>query len=624
MGPLRRDIHSGLRVFTRSPGFAVIAVAVLSLGVGANIAIFSILNALVLRELPVPRPERLVELSGVYRNGSRVPFSFPTFEEIERGQRVFSGLFGRTGIYGADVDVDGTLFRAHVRAVTGNHYPELGAAPLLGRLIATEDLDKDLAVIGQDFWDRRFSRDPAVLGKTIRVQGRPFTIIGVTRRWFTGVTPGQSPEITIPITAAPFPRGSRSSLWVFATGRLKEGVTIEQARGQLNSFWPEVLLATVPTQSPGERRQSWLSMRLEAESVATGISAGLRSDFAEPLYLLMGIVGLILAVVSTNLASLTLARTATRGREMSTRLALGASPWQIVRQLMTESALLSAVGAVPALVFAYWGSRFVLQAISQRTPIPVVLDLGPDWRVVLFTAVALILTALLVGAAPAWRLSREAAGSILHRNKGTSGRGTGTLGKVLIITQIALSLVLLQGAGLLLRTFESLRSFDPGFRKADVLEMRLYRKPETGKDLDIDSYRRQLIERVSRLPGVFSVALSDLSVPTGEHGWSDTVSMRADSNSSGELLTKIMFVSPGFFKTLGIPLVAGRDFDWRDDAERPPIAIIDSNLGRRLLPSGNEIGSGFALVCNRVSRTLRSSGWCRVLAWLTSAMRIRL
>ena len=333
MGPLRRDIHSGLRVFTRSPGFAVIAVAVLSLGVGANIAIFSILNALVLRELPVPRPERLVELSGVYRNGSRVPFSFPTFEEIERGQRVFSGLFGRTGIYGADVDVDGTLFRAHVRAVTGNHYPELGAAPLLGRLIATEDLDKDLAVIGQDFWDRRFSRDPAVLGKTIRVQGRPFTIIGVTRRWFTGVTPGQSPEITIPITAAPFPRGSRSSLWVFATGRLKEGVTIEQARGQLNSFWPEVLLATVPTQSPGERRQSWLSMRLEAESVATGISAGLRSDFAEPLYLLMGIVGLILAVVSTNLASLTLARTATRGREMSTRLAL----WQARGRLSDSS-----------------------------------------------------------------------------------------------------------------------------------------------------------------------------------------------------------------------------------------------------------------------------------------------
>lgn len=542
------------------------------------------------------QPERLVELSGVYRNSSKVPFSFPMFDELERRQRVFSGLFGWSGIAVSNVETNGTPSLADVRAVTGNYYSELGAIPLLGRLIVPDDVRRNkasqVAVIGYEFWDRRFGQDPGVIGRAIRIEGRLFTIIGVTRRWFTGMTPGAPPDLTVPIGAARLhDLDSRSALWVLVTGRLNDGVTIEQARIQLQSFWPELLAATVPTQSPGQRRQSFLSMRLEVESAATGINRGLRSKFVQPLSLLMAMAGLILLVVCANLANLTLARAATRGYETSTRAALGASRSQIVRQLLIEPVLLSATGAILAVAFAHWGSQFLIGFMTQGTLVPVVLDLRPDWRVFSFIAFATAITGVLVGLAPAWQMSREEPASVLRRNERTLGRGTRTLGRALIVTQIALSLVLLQAAGLFLRTLESLRSFDPGFRKAGVLEVGLHPRPEGYKNLDINSYRRQLVERVASLPGVLSVAFSHLPVPAGEKGWSDAVSsIGADSNSRDNLLATLAVVSPDFFKTLGISFVSGRDFDWTDDEQHPRVAIIDSDLARLLPPSGTTTG----------------------------------
>jgi predicted permease len=591
MGQVYRDIRSAVRVLRRSPGFVAIALAVLTFGIGANTAVFSIFNALVLRTLPVPEPERLVELFGNYRNGSSVPFSFPAFKGIERGQRVFSGLFGRSGIYQPDVDVDGTLFRTHVQAVTENYYAELGATPVLGRLIGVDDRDRPVAVIAYRFWKRRFGLESTVIGSKIRLHGQSFTIVGVTREWFTGVTPGQTPEITIPVTVAPpFSRESRSMLWVHATGRLKKGVTIEQARGQLSSFWPDVLAATVPTNSPGERRRSYLSMGLEVESAATGVREGLSSQLQEPLQVLIGLAGLLLVVGCLNLASLLLARAAMRRQEMSTRLALGASRWRIFRQLATEAGLLSAAGAVPALLFAYWASRSVLGLLSQGASTPVVLDVGVDWRVFLFAAFVLALTTVLVGALPAWLISRDAACALLNRRGPTRGPKVSKLGKALVVAQIAISIVLVQGAGLLLRTLDGLKSFDPGFNKSDVITMTLRPRPERDKNLNVGEYRRQLLERLSELPPVRSVAQSSLSVATDEDAWSDTVSLAGDSSADGEWLTRIAFVSPRFFETLSIPLVAGRDFDWLDDAERRPLAILDSDLARRLLSSGDVIG----------------------------------
>jgi putative ABC transport system permease protein len=595
-----QDVRYSLRMLRKNPGFTAVAVLTLALGIGANTAIFTILNALILRDLPVRQPERLVELAGIYRNGSKVPFSFPMFKEVERGQRVFSSLFGWSGGEAVNVEANSALFLSNVRAVTGNYFSELGAAPFLGRLIAPADVDRSaasrVAVIGYELWERRFGRDPAVIGKTILIEGQLFSIAGVTRKWFMGMTPGQPAEVTIPITAAPVILGdgvmdNRAVLWVFVTGRLKDGITREQARAQLQTFWPGLLAATVPTEKPGQRRQSFLSMGLYLESAATGFNPHLRSQFTRPLYVLMGIVALILLVACVNLANLTLSRAATRGHEMSVRAALGASRRQIVRQLLTESVLLSALGALLALALAFWGSRSLVSLMTQGTLVPISFDLRPDGRVFSFTAMVAILTGLLIGLAPAWQISREEPASALRRNGRTLSRGTGRLGKALIVTQIALSLVLLLGAGLLLRAFENLRSFDPGFQKAAVLEMSLYPRPEGNKNLDMNSYRRQLIQRVASLPGVLSVSSSDLSVPAGGAGWTDTVSpMKTDSNPGTTFLTTLEVVSPGFFRTLGIPLVSGRDFDWTDDGQHPRVAIVDSNLARRLFASSDAIG----------------------------------
>jgi putative ABC transport system permease protein len=384
------------RVFTRSPGFAAVIVLILALGIGANTAILSVLNALAFRELPVSRPERLVQVSGGYRSGSNVPFSFPMFEELNRGQRVFSTVLGWSGVSALNVDANGTLFPAGVRAVTADYFTGLEASPLLGRLIGPQDVRRNpvsqVAVISYEFWDRHLGRDPAIIGKTIRIEDQPFTIIGVTRQWFAGMTPGDSPGITVPCTASPFSLDSRALLWVFVTARLRDGVTPPQARAQLQSFWPELLASTVPLQSPGPRRQSFLAMKLQMESAATGINAVMRSQFVRPLDLLMGIAGLILLIVCVNLANLALARSAAHGYEMSTRIALGASRWHLIRQLLMESSLLSGAGAILALAFAAWGSRLLVVLMTKGSLLPVMLDTRPDWRVFAFTAATAALT----------------------------------------------------------------------------------------------------------------------------------------------------------------------------------------------------------------------------------------
>src|ERR1022692_1978818 len=505
MALLWQNIRYALRTSLRSPGFAAVTAISLALGIGANTAIFSILDAVLFRQLPVPQPHQLMELSGIYRNGGRVPFSFPMFQALERWQRVFSGLYGWTGAAPSNLEAGGTLFLGGVRAVTGNYYSGLGATPLLGRLIVPADFagaNAQVAVLDYECWEDRFGRDSAIVGKTLRIEGKPFTIVGVTRQWFMGMTPGEPPDITIPIVAAPFDPQSRALLTTFATGRLRGGVSIVQARSQLASFWPELLLATVPTQSRGPRRQSFLSMRLAVEPAAAGANTGLRDRVSRPLYLLMGVVALILLIACVNLANLTLARAAARSHEMSTRTALGASRRQIVLQLLTESLLLSATGASLALAFAL---RF--------------------------------------------------------------------------------------GAGLLLRTFENLRSSDPGFQRTGNLEAGLHPRPDGYKGIDLNTYRRQLVERAAGLPGAFSAAFSDLPVPAGEHGWKETVSPSgADGNPELSVLATLASVSPGFFKTLAIPLVSGRDFDWSDDPRHSPIAIVDSQTARRLFRSGGAIG----------------------------------
>jgi predicted permease len=602
VGTFWHDLRYTIRVLTRDRGFTAVAVLSLALGIGANTAVFTLINALLLRNLPVRHPERLVELSSVRRDG-KIPFSFPMFREIEPGQRVFSGLIGWSpgGMY--NVELNGVLSQEHVSAVTGNYYSELGVTPLLGRLITPEDVNprngstSQVAVLDYEFWQRRFGANPNVVGQGIRIEGQPFTVLGVTRKWFAGMTPGEPPEVTIPITAQPLIWGrsiqgldDRSLLWVFATGRLKDGVTIEQARAQLQSFWPDVLVATAPTQTPGPRLQTFLSMGLDVAPAATGIAKDLRSKFTRPLYVLLGIVGLILVVACVNLANLMLARAAARSHEMSVRVALGASRWMLARQVLTESLTLSLAGALLGLALAYWGSRFLVSLMAQAYLAPLTFDLRPDLRVLALTAGTAILTGILFGVAPAWRASREDPSFALQQNARSSAGGVGRLSKALIVTQVALSVVLLVGAGLLVGSFERLSSIEFGFQKENLLEITLNHRPGGYQDLDMDAYNAELIRRISSLPGVSSVGFSDSSVPNPE-GWRyTTAAMSGDSSARADLMANLAIISPGFFRTLGITLLRGRDFEWADDDHHPHLAIVSNSLAARLFPGGNAIG----------------------------------
>ena len=586
MGSLPRDLSYALRALIRSPGFTAVSVFILALGIGANAAGFSIWNALLLRELPAPKPERLVEISAIYRNGFEVPLTYPMFRELKRGQRVFSGLFGWSGFLTSTAEVNGTLFRGVVRAVTGNYFSELGAVPQLGRLLGPEDdalgAASQAAVISYEFWERRFGRDPAILGKIIRIEGRPFVVVGVTRRWFTGMSPGGSPDLTIPVAASRFDLENRAALWVFATGRLSDGVTIAQARAQLLSFWPALLQATVPTRIPGPRLQSFLSMRLKTESAATGVNDALRSRFVRPLSIIMAMIGLILIVVCVNLASLMLARAAARSHDLSTRIALGAGAGRIFRQFLAESLLLSAAGALLGLAFANWAGRLLVNWMTSGALVPVVLDIRPNGRVFGVTALAAAATGLIIGLAPAWQFSRPDLASVLRGTQRSLSRGVGALAKALIVTQIALSLILLQGAGVFLHALAALQSLDPGYRPEGVLEVSLSSRPGGYGGLDMVTYRRQMMGRLAALPGVMAVASSDTPVPAGELAWKETVTEFGASSRISGVLATLEVVSPDFFKTLGISFVAGRGFEEIDDERHPRVAIVDEHLAQQL------------------------------------------
>jgi len=621
MAELSQNLRCTIRALGKNPGFTAVALLSLALGIGANTAIFSLLNALLLRDLPVRQPERLVELSVVRRN-DKIPFSFPMFRELERAQKVFSGLIGWSFGEMVNVEVNGALSQADVRSVTGNYYSELGATPLLGRLIAPDDVDLGgtsvraplgpagpgglpVAVLSYEYWQRRFGGAADVAGKEIRIEGQAFTIIGVSRKWFTGMTTGEPADVTIPMKSTE----ERSRLWVFLTGRLKDGVTVAQAQAQLQTFWPEVLRATVSTEAPGLRRQTFLSMGVDVALASTGVNAALRSRFTRPLYVLMGIGGLILLAACVNLANLMLARAAARSHEMAVRVALGASRWALARGVLTESLALSVSGAVLGLALAYWGSRLLVTFMAQGYLTPVVFDLSPDWRVLSLTASGAILTGILVSLAPAWRYSREDPASVLQRSVRSLVGSTGRLGKALIVTQVVVSLMLLLGSGLLVRSFQRLCSANLGFEKDSVLEVSLYPRPggyqnldrrqrpaQTApslflypspggyQNLDVNSYHRQLIERISSLPGVGSVGFSDVSIRGGRR-WQDKISTTSDaSNPSAGVLGYATMVSPGFLRTLGISLIRGREFDWSDDEHHPHVAIVSSSLAGRLFP----------------------------------------
>ena len=608
-----RELAHSLKAIARSPIFTCIFVLALAAGIGAALSVFTVVDALLLRPLSLPHPEQLVGLSGSYRGHSKVPFSYPMFTELERRQRAFRGLCGYTPGQDFTVEINQTASLSNVRSVTSNCYSVLGARPLLGRLISAEDTQgsqvSQVAVIGYQLWKERFAGDPNAVGRTLHIDGKLFTIIGVTGKWFTGLTVGSPPEITIPAGAAQLTDlESRHLLWLLVTGRLASGDTIEHASAQLQAVWPRVLEATVPTGAAGERRQSFLSMGLQTASVANGADTNgdLRSRVQTPLFLLMGVVSLILLVICVNLASLTLARVGSRRHEIGTRIALGASPWQAVRQFMAETLMLSAAGSLLALCFSSWGSEFLIRLATRGETVPALLDIRPDWRIFFFTIAAAVFTGSLTGLLPVWQLLRQRPGSTLRENARTMSGGMASLNKALIISQVAISLIVLQTAGLFLRTLESLKAFDPGFNKVGVIELDLSPVPHGYDGIDMLTYRKQLAEAVESLPSVRSAGFTDQTILAVNYGWKDTVGRTTATNPDDTVAASRIAITPGFFQTLGIPLLSGRDFAWRTMSitltwpSSTSCSQVDS-LAQRIL-----LASAFTLGCSPIRRTWKS------------------
>lgn len=565
----------------RSPGYAGAVAGTLALGMGSCAAVFGVYSALMLRELPVERAEELVSIAGIYRNGGRVPVSYPMFRMMGERAGYFASLMGWTGGLRAGVEWPGEREQVRWRGVSGSYFGGLVVAPELGRLIGPEDDTgrARVAVLSHEYWQRRFAGDASVVGRSLRVDGETFMVVGVTPRWFCGLTPGETVELTVPLTAAGISTQekleSRSLLWLHVTGRLRAGVPLEQARAQLLSSWPELLAANVPPQSAGARRQSFLAMGLEMTGASRGVPRGLGAQLREPLLVLLGLMGLILLLACGNVAMLALARSASRSSEMGVRAALGASWWRLAGGVLWENLVLSGLGGLGALGVAHWGGQLLVRGLAERTE--VLLDLRPDWRVLAATAAAAVGAGLAVSLAPAWAILK--AGLL---GEGRSGRtGLGRWGQGLIVVQVALSVVLLMGSGLLVRTFIALTRMEPGYARGTVALVGLTpRMQGVFADAEQRAYMRTVLEQVERLPGVEAAALSSEPVPVGrDEGWRETVVLR---NGRGEALATLVAVSPAFLRTLGIGLTRGRDFEWNDDAGRAGVALVDENLARRL------------------------------------------
>ncbi|MCL5278878.1 MAG: ABC transporter permease [Planctomycetes bacterium] len=607
------DIRYSLRMLAQSPGFTAVAVLTLALAIGANTAIFSLINALLLKSLPqVKDPRRLVLVT----DNGWPNLSYPLYEHLRDHSESLTGLFaspyidkGRVGIPDAGA-AEVELLRN--QAVSGNFFSILGVSATLGRMLTSEDdragEPQPVVVISHDFWSRRFGRDPAVLGKTITLEDVPLTVVGVAPPGFSGFVPGTRPDLWWPIQLIPQVKGegywltSAGSQWMQIAGRLKPDVSETQAQEELDTIFKQMRLAQVGDRPLSEKeRQDILSHRIRLQSAGTGFTWQ-RREFQRMFFVLMAIVGAVLLIACTNLAGLLLARGAARQREFSVRAALGADRLALVRQLLTESLLLALAGGVLGLLLAQWGVRLLLHYIPEQGE-TALFELAPDLRILAFTFAVSVGTGLLFGLLPAWRSSRQEVSTALKNQAGSvMGRESGQFwNQALMVAQIALSCCLLIGAGLFVRTLQELRTMDVGFDRESL--MVFYLEPGRGY---ADGNRRadlqqEVLQRVQTLPAVRSAGMSNVqSLGGGELGYGPGKVARAESDPMGDEGMKVRgtAVTLDYFRTMGIPLLMGRDFGPQDEPtasgsppdQTPRPLIIDQTCARRLFGNENPVG----------------------------------
>ncbi|MHB8654554.1 MAG: ABC transporter permease [Terriglobia bacterium] len=610
MATLIQDLRYGIRMLAKNPGFTAVAVLTLALGIGANAAIFQLIDAVRLRTLPVKDPQTLAIVhlntnhwgSGNF-NGPYAEFTFPLWQQVQQRQQAFSSITA----WGADrlnLAKGGEVDNAHVIWVSGEFFRVLGVQPFLGRLLAPEDDQTGCSGgvnISYSFWQGRYGGDPSAIGKTLTLQGHPFPILGVTPPGFYGISVGDRFDVAVPICAEPIINGvefsritgprERESWWLSIVGRLKPGWTLGRAGAQLGVIAPAALKETIPPQYDAEGVKHYLGYKLEALPAANGFSQ-MRHDASTPLYLLLGLSGLVLLIACANLANLMLARSSARQREVAVRLALGASRGRLIRQLLVESALLAAAGALCGGYLAATLSSSLVAFISTPDN-PIFLDMPTDWRVLGFAAGLAILTTILFGLAPAIRAGNTPPGSALKAGgRGmTSGRERFRLQRVLVASQVALSLVLLAGALLFARSLRNLMSRNLGFEQNGVLVANVDFSRLHLPTAQIEPFERDLLERIRAIPGVAAAATSIRSPMSGSSSNNWVLDEKGNHPNGSAWLD---YVSPGYFQTLETPLLGGRDFNSSDTATSPKVAIVNEAFVKKFLKgSKNPVGMEF-------------------------------
>ena len=602
---LWQDLHYGARLLRRNPTFAVVAVLTLALGTGANTAIFQLVDAVRLRPLPVDRPEQLAEVRIVQApNGRTGTFigrwpmlSYPLYLKLRAEQQAFSGLaaWGSTSF---DLAQGGEQRAAEALWVSGNFFEVLGVRPAAGRLIAPNDDVRGCAgtaVLGHAFWQREYGGAPSAVGSTLLLDGHRFDVIGVASPEFYGVDVGRAFEVAVPICAEPIVAGDQTSLdkpdmWFLGgVGRLKPGVTVEQAGAQLAGMSATILGATVSTRYSAVDAKDYREMVIGTQPAASGVS-GLRRNYGDSLNVLLGVTGLVLLTACANLANLMLARATAREREVAVRLAIGASRRRIVRQMLSESLLIAAIGSMAGMLIAQWFSRSMVALLDSDSN-PLFIDLSLDWRVFAFTAGVALTACLVFGLAPAISATRTSLGITLKADGRGSmdGRERFSVRRALVVVQVALSLVLVVGALLFARSLRNLTTMDPGFRQDGVLTATLdYRKANVPEPNRAELTRR-IVERLRAVPGVRGVSQTFLT-PVDGNFWNERVLVGGVRHRDS---VNFNAVGPGYFDILGIRLIAGRDFDARDTPESPRVAIVSESFARALFPGRGAIGQSF-------------------------------
>jgi putative ABC transport system permease protein len=600
------DARYALRTFARNRTFTATAIATLALGIGANTAMFSLFDALMLRWLPVPNPQALLQVKARTETGAGgETFSYAIVRALDDQRQIFSGVAGFSGSgFTFPVGAPGSTSRVPTVVVTGSYYDTLGLNPVIGRLLTRDD-DRPgaplVAVASYGYWERQFARNPMLPGQTVLMNGVPATIVGVSPRGFVGANVGASADLTIPVAALPLvmpdmaPLLGPGNYWLRVLARPQPTLAASEADARLAATWPHLAERVVAPNWPAARKKATVDTVMELTPGGTGWTY-LRDIYVRPLQVLMAVVALVLLIACANVASLSLARASARQKEIAVRLAIGAGRGRIVRQLLVESALLSFAGAACGIVLAVMTGRLLLDRLSTG-PMALELDLTPNWHVLLFTAVVAMATAILFGLAPALQSTASGPSSALKEG----ARSTGSRSRLLpwlVTVQVALSLVLLIGAGLFVRTLQNLQSFDAGFTREGVLLA------------DLDGKRPQLsgefLDRIRRVPGVVSASMST-HTPLSGSIWSEP------AVPAGQPLPEkdnAVFVAagPGFFSTMRIPVLSGREFTQQDSVGSAAAAVVNERYAQRHFPNHNPVGERLTAKLNGVRRDLQIVG----------------